>query len=257
MNPDAIARVRSKLAALKRTNVPTFGSDLHRYELKPPASEEVLEAFEREHRIALPEDYRLFLSRAGNGGAGPYYGILPLEDWDAKGMDDIEGLLSRPSPLRPGMPAGVPWEEALGCAWEELYQGALAVCHQGCAYYALLIVTGDYRGRIVYINADEADTPYFVADPNFLSWYERWEDDLMAGWDCTWFGFGTPGTVEELIDIVTASSDPALRTEALTSLRRVPDRDRRVIEVARGCLTDPDHRVREMARAVLHRLEQL
>jgi hypothetical protein len=30
------------------------------------------------HRVTLPKEYRTFLTSLGNGGAGPFYGILRL-----------------------------------------------------------------------------------------------------------------------------------------------------------------------------------
>ena len=44
-----------------------FGADGHEYRLGPTLSEETLRDFERRHKIALPEDYRLYLKLIGNG----------------------------------------------------------------------------------------------------------------------------------------------------------------------------------------------
>jgi hypothetical protein len=64
--------------------------------LNPPLAEAAAVAFEAEHRVRLPEGYREFVTMLGNGGAGPYYGLLSLER-----CAQDSGLLSRPSPLRP------------------------------------------------------------------------------------------------------------------------------------------------------------
>lgn len=55
-----------------------FGSGSHRYKLNPPLPASVVEAFEERHRVTLPEDYRFFLTEFGDGGAGPYSGVLPF-----------------------------------------------------------------------------------------------------------------------------------------------------------------------------------
>ena len=49
-----------------------FGENGHDNELNPVLSEEELTQFEAVHGIRLPQDYRQFLLRVGNGGAGPY-----------------------------------------------------------------------------------------------------------------------------------------------------------------------------------------
>src|SRR5579884_3899453 len=146
---DAVRRIKDKLADAARRRLSCFGSQAHRFRLNPPLDESAVAAFERRHLVRLPAPYRQFLLRAGNGGAGPYYGLLPLERWADAVLESLPDYLGRPSPLRPDMPAGVEWEKTLGCAWEELFQGTLALCHQGCAYYTLLVVTGEYRGRVV------------------------------------------------------------------------------------------------------------
>ena len=56
-----------------------FGADEHRFEMNPCLTEQEVKAFEVEHGVLLPEDYRYFITAVGNGGAGPYYGIARLE----------------------------------------------------------------------------------------------------------------------------------------------------------------------------------
>src|SRR4051794_33564113 len=69
-----------------------FGSGFHDYKLNPPQPVAVIEAFEERHGVSLPEDYRLFITEVGNGGAGPHYGLLPFgkddddRDWEGGGL---------------------------------------------------------------------------------------------------------------------------------------------------------------------------
>ncbi len=65
-------------------------------------SEKELINFEKENKITLPLGYRTFLKQIGNGGAGPYYGLEPLEsgrevDLDYKNGKDLLDL-SKPFP---------------------------------------------------------------------------------------------------------------------------------------------------------------
>lgn len=73
-------------------NFRVFGTRQHHYLLGPTLTEPELLAFERQHEVRLPSDYRVFLSEAGNGGlgpdsplfmgksgAGPFYGLLTLD----------------------------------------------------------------------------------------------------------------------------------------------------------------------------------
>src|SRR5260221_586174 len=41
------------------------------FALNPALTEAEIQSYEQRHHIQLPEDYRLFLRDAGNGGAGP------------------------------------------------------------------------------------------------------------------------------------------------------------------------------------------
>ena len=131
---DMIRRLR---AADSRRRV--FGSQNHRYRLGRKLSEEELAKFEAIHGIQLPEDYRCFLALVGNGGAGPYYGLEPL---DSFGRDR-----SKPFPYTR---ATDQLTEAESKRSPDVYSlpGILEFCHQGCDIYSYLVVNGPTYGTI-------------------------------------------------------------------------------------------------------------
>src|SRR5271165_4002333 len=78
-----------------------FGVGKHHFRLNAPLSEAEIGAFEERHGVRLPNDYRLFLLLAGEGGAGPYYGIEPLSEWDYWFEEEAKspGFLASAPPL--------------------------------------------------------------------------------------------------------------------------------------------------------------
>ena len=80
-NTFPIEELRSLLEKARATDadLKQFGAEHHKYQWNPPASLKEIEAFERETGISLPDGYRNFLLQAGNGGAGPFYGLFSLE----------------------------------------------------------------------------------------------------------------------------------------------------------------------------------
>lgn len=184
-----LARVAAKLAAA--ASMPgepvMFGASTHRFRLGPPLSENAVAAFEREHSVSLPADYRAFISRIGHGGpgrfggAGPYYGLHPLENW-ATGLWGMPAAhtLATPFPTEPGhVYDDWPTEVAPGDD-DEPYTGTLALSDEGCGYMAILVVSGPARGRVTD-TYENPTGPVFTADADFLAWYERWLDAVLAG----------------------------------------------------------------------------
>lgn len=180
----------------------TFGADAHEYRLRPPATEGEVAAFEAEHRIRLPGEYRDFLTKLGNGGAGPCYGLFSLrifgDDPDPSQQEGMIGDLARPFPHESAWNAGADYwdaapdpnvDEDAWQAWREEYwsshliDGALPICHEGCGYFALLIITGADRGRI-WRDGRASDAGIMpVAGPGgvpitFGSWYAHWFDEV-------------------------------------------------------------------------------
>ena len=59
-----------------------FGSESHEYIINSKLTEEEIQNFEAKNQLTLPSEYREYLKNIGNGGAGPFYGLLELEDND-------------------------------------------------------------------------------------------------------------------------------------------------------------------------------
>jgi len=200
---EQLARISQKLRIVQQRPAArkALGEREHGYQLAPCLPEAEVQSFEWTHNVVLPEDYRAFLTRIGNGGAGPYYGVLPLERWAAAPLEYFEDarelppdLLARDSPLRDGL-TGIDWLELLGGApqprfdpqkWHP-YQGAITISRLGATYYALLVVTGVTRGRVCSVDLD-MQAPKFAPQRGFLDWYEAWLDDTLSGKDIGAFG---------------------------------------------------------------------
>ncbi len=108
---EQLKRIQSKIEQLRQLdkNLTLFGSNRHKYNLNPKLSEDTLLNFEKTHNITLPEDYKEFLTKIGNGGVGPAYG---LETFENGLFDDLD--YKRPnSLLNPSkhFPHTKPWNE--------------------------------------------------------------------------------------------------------------------------------------------------
>ena len=71
---DVFQEINDSLARIREFR-PLWKDD---YSLGPVLSLAEVEEFERAHSCCLPEDYREFLMRVGNGGAGPEWGLSSL-----------------------------------------------------------------------------------------------------------------------------------------------------------------------------------
>ena len=67
-----------KTAAEKDKTFKIFGASSHKYCLNETVSPAWVRKFEEQYQIKLPEEYVFFITKIGNGGASPYYGIAPL-----------------------------------------------------------------------------------------------------------------------------------------------------------------------------------
>ena len=179
----------------------SMGFKAHRFQFNKVLKESDVLAFEKKFEIELPVEYRSFLLNLGNGGAGPYYGLLPLEKWDlflggCEDDNEAYGMLQSPCLLRPDLKErkeeGVTLIRDEACrkgiytGWDS-YQGTITICDQGCTYYAVLIINGPYTGRIVNIDT-MGQAPRFSPYSSFLDWYEGWLNKTLNKEKIFWFG---------------------------------------------------------------------
>lgn len=163
--------IREALSILRSSldKVTVFASDSHKFVMNPVASGTQIAEFESQHGVQLPRDYRDFLLHVGNGGAGPCYGVFALGEMDdgwgqASWDSESVGNLAQP------FPHSEPWNDQEGAPVydqnnveeydhlliefekkyysTELVNGAIPICHRGCAYRYWLVVTGQERGNI-------------------------------------------------------------------------------------------------------------
>ena len=209
------SRIRDGLARLRASRATVFGADSHQFLLNPTLAEADVLVFERLHNVVLPPDYRHFLTSIGNGGAGPYYGIFPLGMMDSnysleawQEQRDLIGVISEPFSLETewndlaGMPPDPPPEadaaeydrqldEFEKRYWQpSLMNGAVPICHEGCALRIWLVLTGVQAGRLWHDGRADLTgvKPLRLADGShatFSLWYSEWLESALRAAEAT------------------------------------------------------------------------
>ena len=220
-----LGRIAGKLAAARAMPVPpqAFGVEAHGFKLGAPLPEAVVAEFEERHEVTLPPAYRLFVTELGDGGAGPGYHLSQLSAACYTGC--APGHLAQPSPYLLGPRYPKDWEQR----HEEppgpdrmFLPGTLEIADHGCTLATQLVVTGPARGRLFNLDCGGSLGPYVVEDADFLAWYERWLDEVVAGYDVGWFGERLPLDEPGLIAALAGDPSPERRSRAAYSLLQLP-----------------------------------
>ncbi len=148
--------------------------------LNAPISELAVQEFEQAHGIQLPDGYREFLMRVGNGGDGPpCYGLgelgAPANDMrpdEVRRWTELRDI-QKPFPFTRYWV----WDEGQTTdegSEDQVKYGSIYVGNDGCGAYWHLIITGPERGN-VWMIAFEGIQPA-CPKRDFLTWYEDWLD---------------------------------------------------------------------------------
>lgn len=196
-----LERIESKLKKLRvaDSTFSLFAAKSHKYLLNKPLKESYLISFEKQNSIKLPAGYREFLMKLGNGGAGPYYGLEPLQntlfaDLDYQnGNDLIDASKAFPHQEKWNMNIEEydPENEEVDTKKEDEYfdnkwiAGLLKISNYGCGVAIGLVVNGPEYNTI-WIDDRCNDRGIFPEDfisnkerINFLDWYEAWLDQSL------------------------------------------------------------------------------
>ncbi|OWA37269.1 hypothetical protein B9G55_04170 [Saccharibacillus sp. O16] len=257
---EQIARIRQKLlqAAQAEGSGSVFGASSHQYRMNEPLTLTQLGKLEAEWGVTLPDPFAAFLVGVGDGGAGPYYGIYP----SSRISPDLERL-AEPSTFRLDR-TSQDWmsppaendelddmdDETYDAFWADLLRGTIEFGTMGCDNELLLIVSGEHRGRVVYINMDSPKS-FFAYEKNFLDWYERWLDEVIGGFEIHWFGTTPGGGEADLVAAFRQADSGETRGDLLRALLRLPRPSEAVISLAEAALGDPAEKVRHWALTLL------
>ncbi|MBE6851315.1 MAG: SMI1/KNR4 family protein [Ruminococcus sp.] len=166
------------------------GADKHKYRLNPPISASFVRALEEKYSFTFPTDYFHFITEIGDGGAGPYYGIFPFEDFMKKDfytdyrnslknefaprpmkLDDTNYYIVTPQKDFLENPSKYYVYEKADKDSDCLYDGIYPFCTPGCYSDFCLVVTGEMRGKILYTDNMGA---YELIANSFEEFYQNW-----------------------------------------------------------------------------------
>ena len=233
-----VERIKQKIPRISSgdPNCALFDAKQWKYQWPPAVSEETLLAFEQQSGVSLPRVYRIFLRYIANGGPCYGYGLWPIEQCPVQGLLPVDNML----PLRLTQ-LDIQQIQAIAVSDEgnhPVYNGLLQIGCNGI----YLVVTGQYRGRLLRSSFDSdfpvtSETFQFLNDADFLSWYERWLDEIVAGMDMETFGTDVPGSQAQLRTLFMANQN----NDALSSLARFPLAEPETLALWESvCRTDKD-----------------
>ncbi|MDC8002628.1 SMI1/KNR4 family protein [Aureisphaera galaxeae] len=201
-----------KKARKKDTGYKVFGSSHHKYKIGKVIAESEVSSFEEKYKVALPECYKSFVTRIGNGGvshsnsaAGPFYGIYPFAENIHEIVVPAKIFLSNEVKIYPNM-SDAYWDELTYRVENDedisendydeelskIFGGILPIGSQGCSYVHGLVLQGVNKGKVVNLDIS-LQKPQFTFEDNFLDWYERWLDEVISGKlindGPNWFGY--------------------------------------------------------------------
>jgi hypothetical protein len=199
-----INRIKEKFeqAKTKDSDYQVFGASHHKYQLGRTVTQKEVSVFEENYNVELPECYKAFIiefsgiSILGRNSCNLYtipsesYGLYSFEQYlypldKDTSFDKLSKLLAEKSVIYPDMPQeewkrifdileqNNTWVEIDKKAEEEdedyyTLTGLLPLGTSGCHYSFALVMTGKYRGRVVYIDDSNYDIPFHKTYSNLL-----------------------------------------------------------------------------------------
>ncbi len=197
MTPE-LSEISDKLTELRAIGAASlFGASSHGMTLRPPLDpKEVGE-------LTLPEGYRAFLIELGDGGIGPYHGLLSFsaslgwvkKAWGTEGLTedfpltadiDFGELCAKPKSWAEHVKR-LEEDPSYARAWDELqkkyaapefHRGVLPIAEYGCGDFFFLVLSGARAGS-VWVDSLDSATGMYCLETDFLGFYKSWLSDAL------------------------------------------------------------------------------
>lgn len=217
-----------------------FGAKKHQYSLNPVISINKIREYEKEHNFKLPEEYVFFLTKVGNGGTGPHYGIYSFEEminntsiwgnpWEKAWID--ENLTIEQWNEKMNFLDDCNDDDLCENEMSKLFNGFIIIGTQGCTYDTLLLCNGSEKGKIVYIDWNlEWDYIPRLIKLNFLHWYENFFLEVSNDHDPHFFATAELLTENEIIDRYRNSSSIEDKRYYIKNLARFKKVDQKTLD---------------------------
>lgn len=176
-----------------------FGSEKHKYQFNQTLNMEVIRNFEKRTGIILPDDYKEFLTKVGNGGAGIDYGLYSIEQIEqnfstevaSDGMtlfdynDPVEKYLQISSKMEElEEQYNVNADEQYKKLNADLIRGMLIIGTAGCTYDYFIMCKGVKKGYVGMLDwnmiAEKEGAP-IIFDKTFSEWLEDYFRRIILG----------------------------------------------------------------------------
>ena len=198
MEKNTYDEINEKLNTLRclDINCVTIASNSHEYKMNPVVTEEEVLAFEELNNIKLPENYREFIKRVGNGGVSPRYEMYGITLGKFDSSLQCEFLIDEN-----GYDDDVYKDECKQSDYEckkcrhkddcldSMYfsgeeqdvsryiGGTLRLWEEGCTYSRILILNGKFKGEVW--SASDGDG-IVRNTKDFLEEYVEWLDASIS-----------------------------------------------------------------------------
>jgi SMI1/KNR4 family protein SUKH-1 len=153
---------------------------------RSPVTEEELVQAETQLGFVLPSLLRRIYREVGNGGFGPGYGLLPLNELPPNGGDDTTSLVAEYQGMKSfsqqDIDAYFAEEEEKPALWPER---VLILCDWGCNIYSCLDCSSSELPIFRMDSNENFLVEWAIEAPSLHQWLERWIDGTLArlDWD--------------------------------------------------------------------------
>ena len=176
---DEIKAKIAALSALDKTRQ-VFGARKHRYQFGPRLAENEMSQWEAQAAGHLPKGLRSYYLECGNGGAGPFYGMVPVEDItifkpSEPYLDNRQlGQRAREEFNSDDEDCEYFYEsETSWAVMEDDYQGLVRALEHGCDTQACVITNGPKAGYVAYKTLENGLIEGRSLEAEFHHWLDQ------------------------------------------------------------------------------------